>query len=536
MTDSAPPLLSQEFARLVWLLVHRADSVDEQKGALRASLAALQLVGQEIRHSELSAQVMDATNLPSPPPELPWLTELANRMAAHSVRALEVMPKAKAAEILGLARALAGEHVRGDQGAAFDAQIIAMAPENVTVHFGRDGFVRHATPPVAMRAYGAPPARTPPHGDAGNGTEAPPPSPTPTDMEATPSDDQARMVRHAFSRSSGSRRLDDLLIRLRGELGIDAPVILDELGRYAEERARQGKWMDVVDIVAKLTEREASVTNADVKRCFGVQYRRLSTPMILKGLAELLPRERSVRDTLHAYFTRTGNAGADLLMDLLIAAESATERRAYRDAILQCPAAAVPLVHQLRHPQWYVVRNAADLLGEMNIVDADASLIETLEHSDPRVRRAATLALIRLGTPKAMHTIVRALSDAESSVRLKAARGLGGVKHSRAVPALLAALETEKEEEVLHGIFSALGRQGTAEAVARLAQEARPAGLLQRKRPLGRRLAAVAALGEAPTHEARTVLRALERDREQDVRALVETLLRASAERAPAHV
>jgi hypothetical protein len=535
MTESAPPLLSQEFARLVWLLVYRADRVDEQKGALRASLAALQLVGQEIRHSDLSAHVMEASNLPSSPPELPWLTELANRMAAHSVRALEVMPRAKAAEILGLARALASEHVRGDQGAAFDAQIIAMAPQNVTVHFGRDGFVRHATPPVAMRAYGAPPARTPASDDADSGTEAPRPSPTPTDMMATPSDDQARMVR-AFSRSSGSRRLDDLLIRLRGDLGIDAPVILDELGRYAEERARQGKWMDVVDIVAKFTEREASVTNADVKRCFGVQYRRLSTPMILKGLAELLPRERSVRDTLHAYFTRTGDSGADLLMDLLIAAESATERRAYRDAILQCPAAAVPLVHQLRHPQWYVVRTAADLLGERNIVDADASLIETLEHSDPRVRRAATLALIRLGTPKAMHTIVRALSDAEASVRLKAARGLGGVKHSRAVPALLAALETEKEEEVLHGILSALGRQGTADAVARLAQEARPAGLLQRKRPLGRRLAAVAALGEAPTHEARTVLRALERDREHDVRALVEKLLRESVERAPAHV
>ena len=128
MTDSAPPLLSQEFARLVWLLVHRADSVDEQKAALRASLAALQLVGQEIRHSELSAKVVDAANLPSPPPELPWLTELANRMAAHSVRALEVMPKAKAAEILGLARALAGEHVRGDQGAAFDAQMRAPLP------------------------------------------------------------------------------------------------------------------------------------------------------------------------------------------------------------------------------------------------------------------------------------------------------------------------------------------------------------------------------------------------------------------------
>lgn len=517
MTDLATPILTSELARLVWLLVYRADSVDEQKAALRAVLGAVQTSGHKITHSDLSERVAGGARLSAHPAESASLSELAHRMASHSVRALEVMPKAKAAEILALARALASDGVRDDQGAAFDDTLLALAPESISVHLGRNGFVRHATPPVGMRAVGAPPARTPP-GSATAVTQDP-------EANDAASDDQT-MLRTAFSRSFLNQPLDDLVMRLRGELGSDAQLILDEVSRYALERARHEKWLEVVDVIVKMMEREASVTSAEVKGLFVVQYRRLSTPVILKGLAGLLPREREARESVQAFFTRVGDAAADVLVDLLTTAENPTERRAYRDAILQCPAAAVPLTHQLRHPQWYVVRNAAELLGEMNMVDADTALIETLEHADARVRRAATLALIRLGTPKAVQTIVRALNDPESSVRLNAVRGLAGVSHSRAVPALLAALDAEKDDEVHQAILGALGRQATNDAVERLVREAQPAGLLKRKRPLARRLAAVTALGEASTHDARTALRGLENDRERDVRELAGKLLR----------
>jgi HEAT repeat protein len=526
MPVSPPPNFTREFARLVWLLVHRATSIDEQKAALRGALGAAQSHGHTIAHTDLSGRVLDGTSLPLPPPWLSWLSELATRMSSHSVRAFEVMPKPKAAEILGLARALAAEGVRGDHGAAFDTRIRSLNPESVTIHLGRDGFVRHATPPVAMRAHGSPLARTPVNGAVAIVAEraVPKPAPAPT----PPQDEQSSMVTRAFSRTSLHRRLDDLLMRLRGDLGLDASAILDEVARYGEERAREGNWMEVVDVIAKLLEREATVTNPDVKRAFGIQYRRLSTPVVLRGLAELLPYEREVRDTLLAFFRRVGDPAADLLVDLLTAAESSTERRAYRDAIVQCPAAGLPLIHQLRHPEWYVVRNAAELLGEMNLVDADVALIATLEHPDARVRQAATLALIRLGTPKAVHTIVRALDDPESSVRLKAVRGLASIDSPRAVPALLAALDTEKETDLQQAILGALGKQGTPEAVERLAREARPSGLLRRKRPQGVRLAAVAALGEVATEEARSALRGLEKDSDREVSALAARLLRGA--------
>jgi len=533
MTVSPPPVFSRELARLVWLLVHRTSSIEEQKAALRAALAAVLTEGNSVTHTELNGRVHDGTSLPLPPSWLPWLSELAARMASHSVRALEITPRPKAGEILAVARALASDGVRGDQGAAFDARIRSVNPESVTIHMGRDGFVRRATPPVAMPAYGAPPARTPANGSAAIVAE---PQPVARPPVEAPQDDQARMMTRAFSRTSLHRRLDDLVVRLRGHLGADAPAILDELARYGEERAREGGWMEVVDVIAKLLEREASVTDPDTKRAFGVQYRRLSTPVILKGLAELLPYERDVRDTLLTFFRRVGDPAADLLVDLLTSAESSTERRAYRDAIVQCPAAGLPLIHQLRHPEWYVVRNAAELLGEMNLADADVALIATLEHPDGRVRQAATLALIRLGTAKAAHTIVRALDDPEASVRLKAVRGLATLDHPRAVPGLLAALDAEKEEDVQHAILGALGKQGTPPAVERLAREARPAGLLRRKRPQALRLAAVAALGEAGTEDARAALRGLERDSDHEVSSLAARLLRDAAAEVAAHV
>jgi HEAT repeat protein len=64
--------------------------------------------------------------------------------------------------------------------------------------------------------------------------------------------------------------------------------------------------------------------------------------------------------------------------------------------------------------------------------------------------------------------------------------------------------------------------------VERLAREARPAGLLRRKRPQSLRLAAVAALGEAGTEDARSALRGLERDSDREVSALAARLLRGA--------
>ena len=74
-----------------------------------------------------------------------------------------------------------------------------------------------------------------------------------------------------------------------------------------------------------------------------------------------------------------------------------------------CRPGVPTLIHMLGDARWFVARNAAELLGEMQAREAEPQLTELLRHSDDRVRRAATSALMRLGTSRAMQAIQDAL-------------------------------------------------------------------------------------------------------------------------------
>ncbi len=522
MPTAAP--FSREFARLVWLLVYRPSHLDDQKRALRIALQGTREGGQRLNQSELAVTAARVSAVTPRPDEAPWITELATRMAAHSVRALDFHPKAKAGEVLGLARALAMQS-KNDGGRAFDAEIVALAPTTLAVHLGRDGFVRTPTPPGGVRAVGLRPALTPPSGMppvAATGAKTVEPA-----LPNRVTNDRPRMITEAIMGATGERAASDLVMRLRGELTTeDAPILLDEIGRSIEESAKQGHWVSVVDMMVRLIEREASVTQPDIKRAFGVQLRRMGKPALIKGIAQLLPTRRDAREDAMRYLHRQGAPAADMLVDLLVSSESSAERRAYRDAIVQLPDAAEPLQHLLRDHRWFVVRNAADLLGQMNATGADQELINTLRHKDSRVRRAATFSLIRLGTPRALHTIVHALQDDDPTVRLMAAQGLSRVHNPRATQALLAALEGEHDQDIVVAILHSLGKHTSDEAVERLVKESSPGSLLKR-RPMARRLAAITALGEHQSHVAQTALRRMVKDKDPNVRDLATRLLSA---------
>ncbi|MGH7710799.1 MAG: HEAT repeat domain-containing protein, partial [Gemmatimonadaceae bacterium] len=161
----------------------------------------------------------------------------------------------------------------------------------------------------------------------------------------------------------------------------------------------------------------------------------------------------------------------------------------------------------------------------MGVHEVDGRLVETLNHPDARVRRAATGALARLGTPRALHALQDMLRDQNPDIRRQAALGLGAAGQRAAASDLIAVLEQEQDSDVEHAIVTALGKVGTPEAIERLAKAARPGSLFKR-RPTAARMAAVNALGEAGTPEALDVLRSLAGDRDKEVRAAVERALR----------
>ena len=140
------------------------------------------------------------------------------------------------------------------------------------------------------------------------------------------------------------------------------------------------------------------------------------------------------------------------------------------------------LIHMLGDARWFVARNAAELLGEMQAREAEPQLTELLRHTDDRVRRAATSALMRLGTSRAMHAIQDALKDGAPAMRMQAAAALVTRKDVKTAATLVRALEDEKDDEVQAAFLLALGKLATPDAVQRLLKAVEPErGLFKKK-------------------------------------------------------
>jgi HEAT repeat protein len=179
----------------------------------------------------------------------------------------------------------------------------------------------------------------------------------------------------------------------------------------------------------------------------------------------------------------------------------------------------------LTDERWYVVRNAAWLLGELGSTDADRRLAELMSHREPRVRRAAATALGRLATSRAVLALLQAINDPSPDVRLQAVQAISGTRNPRSVPWLIEALDHEQDGDVQAALMGALGSTPTEDGIARLMRAAEAGGMLVRK-PAAMRVKAIEALAEANTPSARQALQNLLSDRDREVRSVVESAMR----------
>lgn len=547
---------TREFAQLVWLLVHRPGLVDEQKAALRRTLTECARGRRIVALTELNHSLVDAVRLEPPPPELPWLSLLAARMAEHSVGMLDFAERARPADVLGVARALASTPTTGDDGVHFDSLVVAVNPTTVSARIGRAGFTRRATPIATSKAARTPPLGAPAlggaagHGDTTDGerfrrlavgrlSDTPPPmliipEPTPVKPSELPSsieksDPAKALLEAAFTRGHGELSVEALFQRLAvAQTPTDVSRASDDLVRTAEQLARDETWVEVAKIFGRLLEQEEKLHDPELRRAWLIHVRRLCTPGTLRAIGVLLARQRDLREMCQQILAWSGDVGADVLLDLLTSAEQSSDRRAFRTAILACPATVAPLMHMLDDDRWFVVRNAVELLGDLKAIESDAKIVATLKHTDARVRRSAATALAKLATARALPSLLPVLHDTSAAVRLAAVHALSQLKSPRAINALLSTLDKESDVEVQHAIFGALANHPTDAAVERLAQAAQPGSILNR-RSAAMRLPAVHALAEAGTASAYAALRVLANDRDREVRGAAERLLGARA-------
>ena len=544
------------FSRLTSLLANRPEAVDEQKEALREAAAlaahdALLLSVQELSFTVASRGSAEMAGS---------VGELIARLSAHSVREIELDAGVPAADLLGIARAVADAPSMNDEGLAFDGKVVALKSEHLRVKLGRGGFVRTRTPrsvpsfvagpaltPDSVRALPArgmtPPKGsgvhrlTPPHSGVAPARATPshtPPIPARKSTGPSIRDEQSGMIELAISNVHRLPASETgLFQQLRaGVPPKEATRLLDEIATFAEASALRDRHEALGRVLHELVRDEADTQDAELRRAIGLAIRRLSKPSLLKAVARLLPRHPDLKEDLTAIFVRVGAEAADVLIELVTAAESPTDRRAYLGALVKCRSAVPTLTHLLGDSRWFVVRNAADLLGEMQAVEAEGRLLETVSHAEERVRRSVATALGRLGTARALKGVAHLLADPVSQVRVHAATALAVSRGAYSATVLIRALEEEQDAEVQTTILAALGRTATADAVERLIAAAESDGgffsiskTFRKKKTAAYRMAAINALAEADTQAAREAVLALASDRDRDIRQLATRLV-----------
>lgn len=461
--------LARHVARFALLLMRQPESIDQQKLELRA--IALMTKEGTVRLTTREGQLV--ANGISVPAVLAGVRELADQIIGHQVESFEIHQGMSPGELLNTARLIA-EPLTVDP-VDFRKRVAALAVTTVTVQFHAEAV-------------------------AEAGAEAQPAVPEP----ATGSPERIPFLLERANRSAE---------------GVPNAADFDEVAFAVEQATREGRTATVMDVFLQLITYETAASDPEVQRQFVLTVRRLMKPRILQPIARAfldnLPRVADAATILG----RCGTDGAEAVVDQYARAATRVERDAFLAAFDRLPATDESLVAMLADARPHIMRVAAELLGLRRPRDGDKVLADHLAEGEVHSRRAAIRALAGFDTDFSLDAIARGLGDAAVEVRLEAVGALARRDGPRTAEIIANGIEAEEEEEVQVAMLAALGRIGTADAVARIAKVVEAgAGFFSSRKGSAVRVAAVHALADARTAGARTALLTLTHDKEREVR------------------
>ena len=325
----------------------------------------------------------------------------------------------------------------------------------------------------------------------------------------------------SLQRPSGKHRAIELPVLLTAiEENPDDPRLterLNEIVRSADDLAGEGDWQGVLRTASVLVSAERDAKEGAYGRAYGIALRRMLPRSTLEQIARLIASPEHRGDALPV-LQRIGADATEALLGLLASAERIEERRAYFAALRQMTEGTELLVNMLTHDEWFVVRNVADLCGELRIEASVPRLARHLAHPDERVRRSVAMALTKIGSASTIEPLRQVLRDPSPAIRLQVLQALDGRKHRALAMSISVLLDEESRPEVLREMFLALGRIGSTEAVQVLVRAAEPGGRLFRRKSANVRLGAIEGLERAGGPAATAALRALLQDDDAEVR------------------
>jgi HEAT repeat protein len=519
--------LALMLARLIELVQRSPDMSDDHKAALD-SLG--QLTSKRSWSIQLKGTQLSIEGAPVPP-EVPLVPELVARMRTHGVVEIHMGFGAGGLDLMLLVKALVEDP---DEVGSVQSLVGQLERERVrriwilgAEHAKQARESRQMRTSEALEASGViaaenmelPQLET----IAGSDTAAE----RLASEESLPEPvERAPLVESSVARPAGGRTLAAKMEALAGlKSGEELNRGLNELTDQIVRAGREGKKEEVAEALVAGVRQESNAEDEDTRRAYGVGLRRMLGPEVLRPLTDLLLDPLYARDVM-LIMGRAGTTATQLLLDLLVAASTFAERRAFLAALREMGAGTDRVISMLGHHQWYVVRNVADLIGELKMVEAVPALGDATSHSDARVRCSVGIALARIGsreTARYLRTLVR---DQDPQVRRSVIHELSGSSLGALVGTLMNQADEEEDDALRGECYRALGRLGTTEAVQALTKAAQArGGLFGQKNTIARK-AAVDGLVLAKSDEARRALRELTRDKDKEVRERAQQGLR----------
>ena len=308
---------------------------------------------------------------------------------------------------------------------------------------------------------------------------------------------------------------------------------LTDLYLSIQDALEQNEIDPAVHALAAMIAWEPEAPAGSAQNSYRIVLQRILTRDHLAQVAPFVSDPRLGPEAIKV-MQRGGAEAAVVLLGRLQAADELKERRALVTALRGIPEGLEQVVHMLESSQWFVVRNMAEAMGVQRVEEAVPNLVKCLSHGDPRVRRAAAIALAKIGTPATVEPLRHVLKEGDKELRALIAASIGGHSSRALAMPLVAFAEQEEELDVLREYYRALGRIGTPDAVQALVKAAEPGGRLLSRRPSANRVAAVEGLRVAGGSMAAAALNNLARDGDKAVReaalhALEELKARAAS-------
>ena len=312
--------------------------------------------------------------------------------------------------------------------------------------------------------------------------------------------------------------LEDLSLIPYGTL----PLLLDCLGRLLVKEERVELRDSALDSTAALLGIEAVQGDLEsvhahlawlerTARGRGAEY----AAQILASRQLALPPLRLLFKEGHAalesrvlpFFRFVGESGARTLMLLL----EEDQNRQHRNRILELlkrlgPLSIPALKEGLVAGSWQLVRNALNLVGELEETQAFEYVVPCLDHADPRVVHSAIRALWKTGGSRAESYLLDLLPHSEVEAQSEILQGLGQIGTAAAILpiGLLAATASEGQRIKAIDTLATLKRP---EAIPLLEMQLKRKGrIFKTSEPMPVRLAAARALLAIGTQETRRIL------------------------------